>query len=445
MTSRNGQVPGRLDLWLMLLVASIVVSLPTNVHFTLPGGLINLRPWEPLLAASVVAVLMSYRAVRWQFADVVAYCLLITAGAILARSIVRLFTEAEPHFRVLVDWTGSPAWEGATKTKGLVSSLLLGAYVILAILVAGLARHPVFGSRMVDRASMILMWSLAVSAMVFLALLAYSIAFYGTDAGTWPIMVRGIAVGHFRTRAAVAQFGPLEGVTFAAGAVLAGARARASANGRLLTLGAAAIQALAATLTFSRGAWLALLVGLAVALVFWSGVKPKSIAIALAVVVVLSVLTTVLMATIHSREPAISSRLFSVLGSTSGARFADWQRMLQAFLRAPLFGYGAEAYRPLTFGFPAENFWLEVAVSGGLLALVPLVFAHAKIVQLFWAAHRSRAEGTEVWLMPIFLAFVVYVIGTFSNQSAWSPVYWLLLGLSLGNLRRVLSKVSGPA
>jgi hypothetical protein len=438
-------VPGRLDLWLMLLIGLIVVSLPTSVHFALPGGLINLRLWEPVLAAAVVAMVVSYRAGHWQIADVVAYCLLITAGAILARSIVRLFTEAEPHFRVLVDWTGSPAWEGATKPRGIVSSLLLVAYVIVAIVVAGLSRHPVFGARMVDRASTILMWSLAIYALVFIGLLGFSIALYGTDAGAWPIMVRGIDVGHFRTGAAIAQFGPLEGVTFAAGAVLAAARARSAANARILTLGAAAIQALAATLTFSRGAWLALLVGLAASLLLWTGVKLRTIVTALALVVVLGVLTIGLIVIVRSREGAISSRLLSVLGSTSGARLADWQHMLQSFVRAPLFGYGAEAYRPLTYGFPAENFWLEVAVSGGLLALVPLVFAHAKIVQLFGAARRLRADGADLWLMPIFLALIVYTTGTFSNQAAWSPVYWLILGLSLGSLRRVLSKPSGPA
>ena len=445
MMSGSGQVPGRLDLWLMALVALIVVSLPTNVKVALPGGLINLRLWEPVLVASVVAVIASYRAARWQFVDLVAYCLLIAAGAILARSAVRFLTEAEPHFRVLTDWTGAPAWQGATKPKGLVTSMLLVAYVILAILVAGLSRHPVFGPTLLDGASKILMWSLAIYATTFVALLAFSLAVFGTDAPGWPIMVRGIDVGHFRTQAAIAQFGPLEGVTFAAGAILAGLRARASTNARLLTLGAAAIQALAATLTFSRGAWLALLVGLAASLFLLSGGKLKTIATVTAVVVVLGLVTIGLITVVRSREAAIGSRLLSVLGSTSGARFADWQRMLQAFVRMPLFGYGAEAYRPLTYGFPAEDFWLEVAVSGGLLALVPLVFAHAKIGQLFWAAHRSRVDAADAWLMPIFLAFVAYAVGAFSNQSVWSPVYWLLLGLSLGSLQRVLSKWPGRA
>lgn len=444
MTSRNGRVPGRLDLWLVLLVVSIVVSLPSNAHFTLPGGLINLRPWEPIFAASVVGALVSYRRARWHFVDVVAYSLLITALAILARSLVRFAFEAEPHFRVLVDWTGAPAWEGATRTKGVVSSLLLGAYVTLAILVLGLSRHRVFGSRMVDRGSTILMWSLAAYATVFIVLLAFSIVFYGTDAGNWPITVRGIDVGHFRTRAAVAFFGPFEGLTFATGAILAFARAGASASARPLILGAAAIQTLAATLTFSRGAWLAILVGLAAWLLLWTGVKPRSIAMALAVVVILGAVTVGLIATLHSRESTISSRLLSVFGSTSGARVADWARMLAAFLRAPVFGYGAEAYRPLTYGFPAENFWLEVAVSGGLLALIPLVFAHARIVQLFEAARRARRLAAEPWLMPLSLAFLVHLTGTFTNQVGWSPVYWLLLGLTLGGLRRVLSEVTAP-
>lgn len=435
----------RVDLWFGLFVASVIVSLPTNVHLTLFSGLVNLRPWEPTMLVLLVVVLTSYRTARWQFNDIVAYCLLVTAGTILVRSTVRLFTEAEPHFQVLVDWTGAPAWEGATKTKGIVSSLLLGAYVTLTVLVVGFARHRVFGPRLVHRAATILMWALAIYAAVFLALLTFSIAFYGTDAGTWPITVRGIDVGHFRSHSAVAFFGPVEGVTFAAGAVLAATRAHTLTKSRPLLLTSAAIQALAATLTFSRGAWLALLSGLVVSLILWTGVRPKSIAIALAVVVSLGLVAIGLIVTIHSREPTIGSRLFSLLSSTSGARFADWGRMLLAFFRAPLFGYGAEAYRPLTYGFPAENFWLEVAVSGGLLALIPLVFAHAKTIQLFAAAHRSRAEGNEAWLQPLFLGFAVHMTGTFSNQVGWSPVYWLLLGLTLGSLRRVLSEVLGRA
>ena len=432
----------RVDLWFGLFVVSIVASLPTNFHFTLFGGLVNIRPWELVILAVLVVVVTSYGEARWHFNDVVAWALLVTVGTILIRSMVRLLTEAEPHFRILTDWTGAPAWEGATKTRGIVSSLLLGAYVLIAIVAAGLAKHRTLGVRIVDRASTILMWSVGIYALVFILLLIGSIALYGTDAANWPIIVRGIDVGHFRTRTAVAFYGPLDGMTFAAGAVLAGARARAVAKARPLTLAATAIQVLAATLTFSRGAWLALLVGLAASLLLWARVKPRLIALALTAVTVLGVLAIGVMATIHSRDASISSRLFSLFGSTSGARVGDWARMFEAFLRAPAFGYGAEAYRPMTYGYPAENFWLEVAVSGGLLALVPMIFAHARILQLFWAAQRSAAGDTEVWLLPLFLAFVVYITGTFTNQVGWSPVYWLVLGLTLGSLRRVLSQAS---
>jgi O-antigen ligase len=435
----------RVDLWFGLLVASVVASLPTQVHFAVFGGLVNVRPWEPALVVLLVVVVASYRAARWQFNDVVAYALLLTAGTILVRSIVRLLTEAEPHFRILTDWTGAPAWQGATKTKGLVSALLLAAYVVVAIVAAGLSRHRGFGARIVNQATTVLMWSLAIYAVGFIVLLGFSIAVYGTDPTSWPITVRGIDVGHFRTRSAVAFFGPFEGVTFAAGAALAAARARVSAHETPLALAFAATQAMAATLTFSRGAWLALVVGFAGLVLTWTGVKPRSIAIGFAAVAALIVLTIGLLVIVHTQEPAIGSRLFSVVGSTSGARFADWQRMLQAFLRTPAFGYGAESFRPLTFGFPAENLWLEVAVSGGLLALVPLVLAHAKVMQLFVAARSSGADAAETWLMPLFLAFVVYLTGTFSNQIGWSPVYWLLLGLTLGSLRRVLARGSSLA
>ncbi|HEY9289372.1 MAG TPA: O-antigen ligase family protein [Candidatus Dormibacteraeota bacterium] len=422
-----------MEFWVAVMVVSVVLSLPTNVHLTALHGLVNVRPWEPALAALLIVTVVTYARAHWSFVDLTAVCLSITALAVLLRSAVRDLTEAEPHFRVLTDWTGAPAWEGATKSKGVITSLLLCGYVVLAILMAGLVRNPAIGKRLMARACTLLLWFLAGYAALFLLLLFASMVLYQGHTTSWLVIIRGIDVGHSRSSPPLAFFGPLEGLTFATGATLASVRAASSGSGRPILVGLAVLQALAATLTFSRGAWIALLIGLVATLLVGVAWRPRMFALAIAAFAVLALAGFVVLALLSGLAPHTLQRVTSLAGGTGGARLGDWIRMLSAFGGSPIFGLGAEAYRPLTNGFPAENLWIEIAFSGGLLALVPLVVAHGRIARLAAQLDMGRARD-DPWLMAAFSAFVVAVSGTFSNTSGWSPVYWLFLGLVVGRL-----------
>jgi O-antigen ligase len=433
---------GRPDFWIVALVIAMLLGVSPYFRIPLGHGLVSLRVWQIVLLGMLAFVSLSYGKYRWRLRDGVGLAVLLAMCAVLFRSLWRvLANEPEVHFRVLADFTGAPAWEGATKTKGLVTALLLVSYAVVFVLVASIARHPVVGSVVVDRAARALAWGVTAYAALFLILLGVSFLVFGADPTGWPIIVRGIDVGHYRgSHAAFLSFGPVEAVTFATGSVLAGARAISASHDRVVLGAMAIIQALAAALTLSRAGWLALVIG--GALITFRPQRGRSgTPIVAAATICIVLLIGGLLSGIQSRGGSIVNRIVSITDSTGGARLGDWQRLVYAFWRSPLVGYGAEAYRRFTFGFPTENFWLEVGVSGGLLALFPLVLAHARTILGFPARNWAGNDG-DGWLTPIFFAFLTYASGTLTTPTGLTPIHWLLFGLTLGSVRRAVAKAS---
>jgi len=420
--------------WLVILVFSIVFGLPTQVRLSLLNGLISLRPFVPILLLILARQILQRGRQGWRFLNPVSIMLGVLCLIILLRSVWAVsMHEPEIYFHDLTDSTGAPSWAGSIHARGVVTALLLVTYVALAVATAAYASHRDFGARLTASALRALLFASTLYAAALLLLLAYSVAAKGWDPTAWPIVIRGIDVGHGRTDAALAGFGPDDGILFATGAVLAFASARSNGKRRYLVL-MAVVDLSACLATFSRGAVISLVVGCGCVVIAALG-SYRSRVLALSMVSFGAATLLVLSA---GPALALGPVLDQLTGSgTGGARIQQWQSMLPALLQNPIFGYGAESYRPYTAGFPAENFVLDIAFSGGLLALVALVLSQATIA--LWV---SRCLGRAHYLhdksvSALGWGFLTYSIGTMLNTSAWSPVYWLLMGLTAGTVYRL--------
>jgi O-antigen ligase len=417
-----------------ILAIAVGISLPTQVHISILGGLANLKPWMIAMAIIVVYALITARSQSLYWKDPIALLVVFSAAVILARSLWRLkWGGPEITFPVLSEWTGVPSWSGATKTRGVITAMLLLGYAVIVVVIRALSERE--NGRLVVRYAIdALVATITLYALIFLAVLAYSILVYRGDAAAWPVQVRGIQLGPTSASHAVLLIGPVSGIEFGAAALLAAGRATGETGlRRNLLVGATAILAIGTVLVFSRAAWVATLVGAIVLLAASSSrlqLSRRMIVVAgLAVFgfgAAIAASALIFSLAIHGNT---LSRLLSS-GGTVGARLGEYRGMLAAFAGSPVFGNGAEAYRPLTSGLPAEDFIIEIAYSGGLLAVAPLIAAHVwLLVQYLRAKNVSR---DPIWLLA---ALTVGLIGALFTSGGWDPTYWLTFGLTLAAIR----------
>lgn len=417
-----------------MLAIAIGISLPTQVHITVLGGLANLKPW--MIAIGIIAVYLLYtaRAQSLYWKDPIALLLVLTAGAILVRSLWRYkWGGPEISFRALTDWTGVPSWSGLTKTRGVITASLLLAYVVIVLVIRTLSERN--KGRLVIRYAIDgLVATITVYAVLFLTVLVYSVLVYRGDAAAWPVEVRGIQLGPAFISHAVLLIGPLSGIEFGTAAVLAAGRATYAVGVmRSLFVGAAAILTIGSVLVFSRAAWIATVVGAIVLLVASATrlrLSKKATLVASLTVcgLIVAIGTSAFIFALDVHGNTLSRLLSS--GSTIGARFDQYRQMLAAFAASPVFGNGAEAYRPLTSGLPAEDFIIEIAYSGGLLAVIPFIAAHVWLLVLYFRAKDVARE--PIWLLA---ALTVQLTGVLFTSGGWDPTYWLTFGLALAAIR----------
>jgi O-antigen ligase len=415
-------------------VASIA-SVPNQVRIALFDGLVSLRPFAAVLICVVIfQALTSYR-YGWRPWSSLTVLLGTVAMILLLRSVWPLiWSEPEPVFVDKTYITGSPSWEGATHSKGLVTSLLLISYVALAVVVATLVRQTKLGERLAKRAANTLVWSITGFALLFLVFLARSVVVDGLNPALWSVVIRGIDVSRSGSDQSLLGIGPDEGVIFAAGAVLAGSLA-AFNKGHRFALGFATLLQLAASLmSFSRGAWLAAFIGFLLLLLICSRTSRLLIA---PYCVFCGGLFILLMLVIQSLQgDAIARLVLGISGGTTDARLQQWQVLSSFLLQQPLLGYGAEGYRPFTAGFPAESFLLEMAFSGGLVILMLWVASQVSIWGLFARRLGTLRREADGIVIPVAVSFASFTLGTMFNTSGWTPVYWVLMGLVIGLLQR---------
>ncbi|MEW6448452.1 MAG: O-antigen ligase family protein [Bacillota bacterium] len=197
---------------------------------------------------------------------------------------------------------------------------------------------------------------------------------------------------------------------------------------------ASAAMSVCLVVTFSRGAWFAAFLGLALFAVL---VRPR---------LLWGLGATVLLAPVVS--PGIAGRLLylfsaSYLASSErSGRIARWQAALQKLQQHPVSGEGfgrfggAVATRAIPGSFYVDNFYLKTAAEGGVLALLTLLW-------VLFSAWRAGYRAVTVLSRPAVKTLAAAYLGGLTavllhnavenifETPLMSTLFWLFLGLLL--------------
>ncbi len=226
----------------------------------------------------------------------------------------------------------------------------------------------------------------------------------------------------------------------------------ATGRSRLLWLAAAGLGYVTILVTFTRAAWLAVLLGSGILLM---AVGPSTFRRFIAARVVFIVVAAIGLAlTLAAVTPAqLASRAASALAVGSGStgqRVYIWGRTIEVIRSRPLLGWGLETLGEVFpyerdglvkyFGFrpviidKAHNDLLQMAVSIGIPGAAMYLLFWAAVV---WSGARTlrRASGMSRvfaagWLAAV-VAYLVQVQFSFSTVAV-APVAWLLAGSAGG-------------
>ena len=201
--------------------------------------------------------------------------------------------------------------------------------------------------------------------------------------------------------------------------------------------------------TFSRGAWLALLVILIISLVGWfRKLKKKKHITAKQIYgggIVLIILLAIISILIVRSENAISQRIksaFDLQGGSVGPRITFWKDSVKSIYQKPLQGYGLETqelvlikyYQP-DWGINgyvnartnrAHNVILDITLAGGLLWLAGFIWLLWEFGKL---SNRLRAKNRQVvyWQLAL-VGYLVSLLFSFSFV-AGQVYFWLYLAV----------------
>lgn len=221
-------------------------------------------------------------------------------------------------------------------------------------------------------------------------------------------------------------------------------------------------QATCLVFTYSRGAWLALLIALFIFTVWWLWRRQHKVwaigllGLALAGLIMISfsgVRNNIIQSKIFG-DGKLVERVFSVFVFNTGSnriRLLYWQSGFQAWQEAPwerkILGYGPDAetsvyiryYRPTwaydeqmnSFPDRAHNFVIDILLQFGLIGLLAL---SALLGYIAWRLYRysvGQADKEEFWLgVSVLLALLIYGLNNLFSFSlvSMNVVFYGLLG-----------------
>ncbi|MCX8007501.1 MAG: O-antigen ligase family protein [Coriobacteriia bacterium] len=213
---------------------------------------------------------------------------------------------------------------------------------------------------------------------------------------------------------------------------------------RILWITMCSIQVAALLLTYTRGSWLALVVGLVVA---GSMIDPR-----------IAVLPVMLIGVMAPLIPGVVQRLSSMftLSGSAGFRIKLWRVALAAIASRPVFGYGLgrfyEAFLDvidrtpgLAFGYAyygAHNSYLQIAAETGVVggvAFAALVATACRVGLYYNPRLKDRSERWENALLTAgMIAFAINALTSNAFQHPQGAVFFFVLaGLQAGLGSRV--------
>ncbi len=221
--------------------------------------------------------------------------------------------------------------------------------------------------------------------------------------------------------------------------------------GRFMWLLMACLAVVDGALTLTRGAWLAILIGLGVLGLAAGGDAWRRHWVIPAGVGAAMVVAAGLLITVVGSPAQIGSRVSMSVETASGSlaqRLYIWDRTLGLIRARPMLGWGLETLREVfpydraslvaVFGLrptivdKAHNDLLQMAVSIGIPGAAAYAAAWTLVVVSALRLHRTTAPRTLAagWLAAV-VAYLVQVQLSFSTV-ALAPVVWLLAGAACG-------------
>jgi O-antigen ligase len=119
----------------------------------------------------------------------------------------------------------------------------------------------------------------------------------------------------------------------------------------------------------------------------------------------------------------IQSGFLSMMSAEQGqaqVRIALWQHGIQVFLDSPIVGYGPGSYSWIRYPHArteAHNTFIDLAASGGLVALVPFLLLMGAAIRRAFRAREAGLFGCIVYLV-VFSSF---------HFMARHPLFWFLI------------------
>lgn len=225
------------------------------------------------------------------------------------------------------------------------------------------------------------------------------------------------------------------------------------------------LQMICLLFTYSRGAWLAIIVILFLFTIFllWRQGKKKIIGglvlciVALIIALNFGSVRQAIIASVPTKIQWPVERLLSIIGVdsafTNKIRLEYWQAGIEAIKRAPLprqlFGYGPDvqasvfisyykpywAYYEQMNSFPdrAHNFIIDIILQFGLVGLSLLSILIGYIIYTLYILVKNEKSGREYWLgLSLLCSLAIYTINNLFSFSltAMNVVFYSLLAIT---------------
>lgn len=242
------------------------------------------------------------------------------------------------------------------------------------------------------------------------------------------------------------SFEPNTGTQMAAVCLLALTKAmqRDERHRRLLWLCAALIF-VGVMLSFARGAWVGLAVGL-ILLPFGLRYVPfhrpqlrqpfwRTFAVVSITLVGGYFLLTALLPYLRD---VLLERLLTLSDWDKGTmfiRYQNWMMLITDGLHSPVFGHGGAAYRGvLPAPLVPESFLIETFHSAGFVGVAAFFWIQ---IHLFRRALSRLRVGMHLeirWIIPFVVAYSGYIVAAQTNPNIWSAFYWMFLAMFTATL-----------
>ncbi|WP_281560878.1 O-antigen ligase family protein [Thalassomonas sp. RHCl1] len=215
---------------------------------------------------------------------------------------------------------------------------------------------------------------------------------------------------------------------------------------RYFTYLALACSGISLTLTYSRGAYLAMIL----AGLYFYLIKEKKGKLTLVLVLFTLSLPVIMPVSVVERFSSISSDE-SDRDASAASRFVFWEAAFEKAQESPIWGYGYRSWRSPEInktGMDTHNYFVKTIVEGGAIGmflLLALVYANYKLARY---AYKNATDPTHKAIaLAVLLATLGMMVGNmfgdrFSHYSVVF-IYWTLVGMLI-KLQQ-LSKGPPPA